>query len=51
MQNLVTLQFYDFLKTKQMTVIGKKTPQKTKNTPTRKMNQGKLRMKYNLGQP
>ena len=30
MQNLVTLQFYDFLKTKQMTVIGKKKPPKNK---------------------
>ena len=33
-----------------MTVIGKKNKTKKNNTPTRKMNQGKLRMKCNLGQ-
>ena len=35
-----------------MTVIRKKKKKKKKKkTPTRKMNQGKLRMKCNLGQP
>ena len=36
-----------------MTVIRKKNKKnnKKKKTPTRKMNQGKLRMKCNLGQP